>query len=130
MAYHDKLDRIFSEYIRLRDSDSKGMCKCISCGKMQFWREVDNGHLINRKHMSVRFDERNCHAQCRACNRFDEGNLMEYTVSFIDKYGKNELEKLRVRRHQSKKFAKFEIDELTKHYRKLVKEMKKEKGVE
>ena len=28
-----KLDKIFSEYIRLRDCDYKGNCKCISCGK-------------------------------------------------------------------------------------------------
>ncbi len=28
-----KLDKIFSEYIRKRDSDYKGYCKCISCSK-------------------------------------------------------------------------------------------------
>lgn len=29
-----KLDKIFSEYIRLRDADNNGMVRCISCMKI------------------------------------------------------------------------------------------------
>ena len=35
-----KLDRLFSEYIRRRDADA-GYCRCVTCGKLQHWREMD-----------------------------------------------------------------------------------------
>lgn len=41
MNYKDKLDRIFSEYIRLRDADNNGYIRCISCGKIVFWKDTD-----------------------------------------------------------------------------------------
>jgi hypothetical protein len=83
MNYKDKLDRIFSQYIRLRDADQNGYIRCISCGKIVLWKEADNGHFINRKHMSLRFSETNCNAQCRSCNRFDEGNMTGYNLGMI-----------------------------------------------
>jgi len=30
----DKLDSVFSKYIRLKYSDDRGNCRCISCGKV------------------------------------------------------------------------------------------------
>ncbi len=122
-----KLDRIFSEYIRLRDSDDLGYCTCISCGKVQYWKDVDNGHLINRKHMTVRFNEKNCHAQCRSCNRFSEGELAQYTAAFIDRYGRDQLDILFVQKNTGKKLDSFDLNVLADHYRAEVKKMKKSK---
>ena len=51
--------------------------------KIVLWKEADNGHFINRKHMSLRFSETNCNAQCRSCNRFDEGNMTGYNLGMI-----------------------------------------------
>ena len=78
-----KLDDVFSIYIRLRDSDDKGFCRCISCGKIQHWEDVDCGHYVNRSHMGTRYSERNCNAQCRHCNRFMEGNIQNYRKGLI-----------------------------------------------
>ena len=69
-----RLDKEFSLFIRLRDS-SGGYFKCISCGQIKPFEQADCGHYINRQHMSTRFDEMNCNAQCRKCNRFMEGNM-------------------------------------------------------
>lgn len=63
----DALDRAFSKFIRLRDSDDNGLCRCISCGKLHMWDDIDCGHFVNRRHMGTRFDEKNCNAQCRSC---------------------------------------------------------------
>ena len=45
----EKLDRIFSQYIRLKYSDSRGICQCISCMKRQPWNEIQNGHYMSKK---------------------------------------------------------------------------------
>jgi transposase len=58
MNYKAKLDKIFSEYIRLRDATlGDGYGTCISCGKIIYWKDNHCGHFINRKHMALRFNE-------------------------------------------------------------------------
>lgn len=118
------LDRVFSDYIRLRDADSSGYVRCISCGKIIHWKESDCGHYVNRKHLSTRWNERNCNGQCRSCNRFDEGNMLGYTRGLIKKYGEGVLNELDMLKHQVSKMTEFEGRLLIKHYKKKVKELK------
>ena len=63
----DKLDKVFSAYIRLRDAMPSGYFKCISCGQIKPFEQADCGHFFSRRHHSVRFDEDDCHAECRHC---------------------------------------------------------------
>jgi len=81
----DKLDRIFSLFIRYRDTMPNGYFQCISCGKIKPFNKADCGHYINRQHMSTRFDEMNCNAQCSHCNRFMEGNIQDYRRRLVAK---------------------------------------------
>lgn len=121
----DKLDRIFSTFIRLRDRiPGTQQIKCISCGKYVNWEQSDCGHYVNRKHKSTRWDEKNCSAQCRSCNRYDEGNIPGYTLGIQKKYGKDIVELLLHKKQQTSHFDQFEIDQLTNHYKKCVKELK------
>lgn len=120
----DALDRIFSKFIRLRDSQN-GYVKCISCGKIQAAEETDCGHFVNRKHMGTRFDEKNCNAQCRACNRFDEGNAAGYAKGLIEKYGAGVIDELLLKKQIGRKWSQFEIDELVKYYKAKIKQLTK-----
>lgn len=129
MNYKDKLDRIFSQYIRLRDADQNGYIRCISCGKIVFWKEADNGHFINRKHMSLRFSETNCNAQCRSCNRFDEGNMTGYNLGMIKKYGQQTVDLLIISKNKANKISNIEYKILIKHYQQEVKRLLKEKNL-
>lgn len=124
-----KLDTVFSQYIRLRDADGYGYIHCISCGKIVFWKEADNGHFINRKHMSLRFSETNCNAQCRACNRFDEGNMTGYNLGLIKKYGHQTIDLLIVAKNQLNKISDAEYKMLIKYYQDKVKLLLKEKNL-
>lgn len=129
MNYKDKLDRIFSQYIRLRDADQNGYIRCISCGKIVLWKEADNGHFINRKHMSLRFSETNCNAQCRSCNRFDEGNMTGYNLGMIKKYGQQTVDLLIISKNKANKISNIEYKILIKHYQQEVKRLLKEKNL-
>ena len=62
-----KLDRIFAQYIRLRDVMPNGYGQCISCGRIKHYRDLDCGHFYGRTHMSIRFDEDDCNAECKYC---------------------------------------------------------------
>lgn len=123
----EKLDRVFSEYIRLRDADEKGFCRCISCGKIAHWKDMDCGHFINRKHMALRFNDINCNAQCRACNRFDEGNMEGYRMGLIKKHGQVIIEKLYAMKNEVCRISSIEYSIAIKHYKKKVEKLKNEK---
>ena len=118
-----KLDTLFSQYIRLRDTDENGYGKCISCGKIIHWKDGDAGHYVNRKHMSLRYDEKNVNLQCRACNRYDEGNMIGYNHGLVEKYGDGAINYLNIKRHNICKMGKVEYEALIKHYHKKIREL-------
>ncbi len=124
-----KLDKEFSLFIRLRDAMLNGYFKCISCGQIKPFEQADNGHYINRQHMSTRFDEMNCNAQCRHCNRFMEGNIQNYRKGLIAKYGEQRVVLLEAKQGISRKFTDFEYEQLIKYYKVLNKKLKKERGL-
>ena len=111
-----KLDKVFSEYIRKRDTRN-GVFKCISCGRILPYEQADCGHYINRKHMATRFDEMNCNAQCRSCNRFDEGNIQGYRRGLVALYGEQQVNLLEAKKHNCRKYSDFEYEVLIKHYK-------------
>lgn len=125
----DTLDKVFSEFIRIRDSNKDGLISCVSCGKIVPWKESDNGHYINRKHNSTRYDEKNCNAQCRSCNRFDEGNIQGYRKGLIQKYGEYAVKILEMKKFNTCKMGQLEIDILGKEYKQKVKALKQQRGL-
>ena len=117
-----KLDKVFSEYIRKRDTRN-GVFKCISCGRLLPYEQADCGHYINRKHMATRFDEMNCNAQCRSCNRFDEGNIQGYRRGLVSLYGEQQVNLLEAKKHNFRKYSDFEYEVLIKHYKEEIKKL-------
>jgi hypothetical protein len=79
--------------------------------------QADAGHFINRRWMATRWREDNVHAQCRSCNRFDEGAGAGYTLFMIDKYGREHVEYLRLIKNETMKFSDFEVDLMLKEYK-------------
>ena len=124
----NKLDQIFSEYIRLRDSDNKGYINCCYCGLHIYWKNACNAHYFKRANMSLRFHEQNCHASHFECNSRSENDfniVKKYTKFMIKKYGNETLEYLEIMAKSTVKFTNYEINELTKHYKDKVLILKK-----
>lgn len=126
--YVKKLDKVFSEYIRLRDSMG-GYFRCISCGKIKPYEQADCGHYHSRTHMATRFDEDNCHAECRSCNRFSADHLIGYRKNLVLKIGQGRFDLLDFKASQTKKWSDFELKALIGHYKSLIIQLKKEKGL-
>jgi len=121
-----KLDKVFSMYIRLRDSkefDFKAF-KCISCGRILPFEDADAGHFFSRKHNSVRFNEKNVNAECKYDNRFNAEHLEFYRDNLIKKIGQKNFDILKWESSQTKKWSDFELKELIKYYNGLIIKMK------
>ena len=127
----NQLDTVFSQYIRLRDMiPNTTIFRCISCGMIKPINQADCGHYINRQHMSTRYSEINCNAQCRHCNRFDEGNMQGYRRGLVNKYGETKVTLLESQKYELRKYTEFEYKALIEYYKKEIKRLLKEKGLE
>lgn len=110
-----KADKLFSQYIRLRDSivatddDGNKMFygTCITCsynkmvawkdetGKLRFTKGWDAGHLISRGNLFLRYDEENVNLQdSYRCNRMRSGEIEKYREAVDVKYGAGTAKKL------------------------------------
>lgn len=91
-----KADKAMSQYIRQKYADASGFVKCVSCGKLDHWKNMDCGHFIPKSRgASIRYLEENVHPECPGCNRFNEGHLIDYTRYMIDMYGNDMIDELK-----------------------------------
>ncbi len=107
-----KLDIVFSQWVRLSNADNNGNCTCVTCNKSFFWKEIQAGHFISRKHYSTRWDERNVLPQCVGCNVFKYGEQYKYSI-FL---GTIVAKELYLKSKEIVKFSNNEIDEMIKDY--------------
>ena len=135
----EALWRIFSIYIRLRDSDDSGFCKCCTCEYVGYYKKSEHiensgkmqaGHFVPKKRgNSVYFLEENVHAQCDSCNLMQDGNLIPYTLFIEAKYGAGKSQEICDVAKTLKKFKAFEFEEMTDYYTKEVERLKNEKRI-
>tara|TARA_R100000541_G_scaffold551_1_gene3746 strand:+ start:1986 stop:2378 length:393 start_codon:yes stop_codon:yes gene_type:complete len=115
-----KLDSVFSQYIRLKDADEFGNATCFTCGKVDHWKKLQNGHFQSRKHYSTRWLEQNCQIQCAGCNVFRYGEQFLFSKYLDEKYGDGTSEELYYKAKQTIKLADFELEEMILKYKSLV----------
>lgn len=110
-----KLDNIFSKFIRLRDADKNGLIRCCACGVLIPWEDSDCSHFVSRQYLFTRYEQKNCHASCRKCNRFLEGNKEAYALFLVRKYGAGIFEELN--ENKWKPCLNFPYEEYIQHYK-------------
>lgn len=116
------LDKIFSEYIRKRKADKNGISKCITCGKSDYWKNLQCGHFISRKQYSTRWDENNCEVQCSGCNVFKYGEQYKFGVYLDAHYGEGTANNLLVKSRKITKFSNIDLITMIEDYKKKVAE--------
>ena len=124
-----KLDKVFALYIRLRDTMPSGYCRCISCGRIKPFAEIDCGHYHGRMHMATRFDEDNCHGECHFCNRMSADHLIKYRENLVKKIGQQKVDWLNVKAHSSKHFLDCELESMIEYYTREAKKLSSLKGI-
>lgn len=112
----NKLDKVFSQYIRMRDG------VCVVCGTKD---NLQCGHLYSRIAYSTRWDEDNAFAQCRNCNmrhEYDFEPLRKYAEM---KHGKKKLKKIYIKYKTPVKLSNNDLQDLIKYYQNKLKEVEK-----
>lgn len=118
-----KLDQIFSLYIRTRDSDKRGYCKCCTCGKKLKIKQIHCGHFMSRRHMATRWDEENVSAQCCSCNTFRGGEQYKFALFLNEKYNTDKSSELLQKSRQTTKYSITDLEEMIEHYKTLLEKL-------
>ena len=123
----EKLDIIFSRFIRLRDTNQEGIGNCIDCGERGEWHEFDTGHFISRDRLATRWDEMNCAAQKSSCNRFHSGRQFEFSKGLDNRYGAGTADSILAKSYQEIKYSTVEMKDLIVYYQEKVERLLKDK---
>lgn len=122
-----QLDKVFSAYIRIRNTDENGVGECVTCAKPLHWKEGDAGHFITRAALSTRFEPRNVHLQCKKCNVFGSGMQYLHGKKIDEIYGAGTAETLYMISRQSVKISPVEYQELIALYTRYFQEIERTK---
>ena len=98
-----ELDKWFSLFIRLRDANEYGMVQCFTC---------------------------NVQPQSPADNLFGQGEQYKFGLNLDAKYGEGTAEELELKSHLTLKMTRVDYEDKISYYKDLVKNLKKEKGIE
>lgn len=123
----EKLDRVFSVYVRLRDSNDFGWGTCVTCKRHILWKEGDAGHFMTRNHLATRFHPHNVHLQCKGCNGPRGGEQYAHGLAVDERHGEGTAEKLRLLSKKQHRITRHEYEELITHYSEAVAELKRHK---
>ena len=101
---------------RISAADEWGYCKCVSCGKLDHYKNMDGGHFIPKGSSSRwALEESNVNPQCKGCNGFSmkHGSVeAQYTLWMIDWVGKDQVEYMLATKNDPVKFYAADYREM------------------
>jgi len=124
-----ELDAIFSTFVRLRDCTLNGEATCVTCGAVNHYKKMQNGHFMSRRHMSTRFEVMNTAVQCMGCNMYNQGMQYEMSKYLDKKYGEGTAEAMQLKSRQLGKIGRHDYDYMIDLYKDKVKTIKLNKSI-
>lgn len=110
----------FNAWIRLRDHD----LPCVSCGRFHEGQWHAGHYKTVGAHPELRFEPLNVHKQCAPCNNHKSGDVVNFRTELLKRMGPGNVEWVEGK-HAPKRYTIEDLQAITKHYRALVREMKK-----
>lgn len=119
--YKKKAWENFSKYIRTRDclrftgSPERGVC--VTCKRPYLFTQLQAGHFIAGRNNAVLFDEEAVYSQCYGCNVGRGGAHVEYFIFMEQEHGREKIDELRLKRHQTVIFKQPDYERIAEEYK-------------
>lgn len=123
----NKLDKVFSKFIRLSYSDEFGYAHCYTSGIKIHWKSLHAGHFIDREHMATRWDITNVYPQSFIENVIRRGNLKTFRINLVMEMGEESVLELEKLGRQTRVWKESELKAKIDYYTNLVKELENER---
>ena len=120
----DKLRQTIARFEGARKRGGIWLNSCVTCGQVLRCDKANGGHFIPRGCMPLRWDEKNVHCQCVACNLWKNGSYIEYSQWFLKQYGEQIFDRYvdTYRKWRTGKIPALKIGELRLVYDRLLKQ--------
>ncbi len=120
--YMKEAQAAFNAWVRERDAG----LPCISCGTTASVQYAAGHYRTTQAAPELRFEPLNVHRQCnRNCNMGKSGNLIEYRIGLVARIGAEKVAWLEGL-HEPKKYTIEDLQQITAHYRALLRDLKKQ----
>lgn len=109
-----------------------GMCACVTCGKLDHWKNLQGGHFIQRGKLSTKLVEENIHPQCGGCNLYrmkEATGVLEYRRFMVATYGEQFVQELEQLAKQPKKFMRYELESLIDDLKTRIRDQEQRLGI-
>ena len=128
-SYKNELNELFSLYVRLEKADPDGWVECYTCGKKKHYKEMQCGHFVPGRTLGILWETTNARPQCKACNVFLHGNLIEYYPKMQKEIGQEEIDRLKRLRKLPVKLSREWYETMIDTYDGYVSRRKSELGL-
>lgn len=129
----EKAWKLCSIYVRLKNANESGFCRCFTCEKWSHWRNFHAGHFVDGRGNSILFDTRGIRPQCYLCNIHKSGNPIEFMIALEQEMGKRKAMKIRdelvIAKRQPKSMSEFDYEELITDFDSKITDLLEEKGL-
>ena len=125
----DEAACILQRIVRLKAADDNGYARCVTCGKVEPWQDLQGGHFISRTYTAHKCLEENIHPQCAYCNGFSQTSLIAYTKFMYDTYGVSFVDRLMATKNDITKYTRPEIMCIIEDLKSYEKQVRREKGL-
>ena len=122
----DMAAKLLQRYVRLKASDDNGYCQCVTCGKIDHYKNMQGGHFMPRGRTVFKLFEENIHVQCPACNLWGMKQahyVLRYRQWMVDTYGENRIRAMeRLAWRASPKFDREEVIQFARDLKEQIKD--------
>jgi hypothetical protein len=109
----EKAAKLLQRYVRLKASDDNGYAQCVTCNKIDHYKNLQGGHFIPRGRTIFKLFEENIHPQCAHCNCWGMKQahyVLKYRQYMVDTYGERRIRAMeRLAWRASPKFNREEV---------------------
>ena len=122
----EKAAKLMQRLVRLKAADDLGYCTCVTCGKVDHYKNMQGGHFYGRRHLVFKVFIENCHVQCPGCNMYGmkTTKIQEaYRIYMEDMYGARRIRAMqRLAWRAAPKFNREEVIQFQRDLKEKIKE--------
>ncbi len=110
-------------------ANNGGYIKCVTCGKVDHFNNLQGGHFIERGKKSVKLVEEQIWPQCQQCNAWrmkTTSGVLEYRAYMVDTYGEKFVQELIELSKQVWKPTRSEVEQIHADFKQRLAELEAE----
>ena len=122
----EKAAKLLQRLVRLKASDDNGYCQCVTCDKIDHYKNMQGGHFIPRGRTIFKLYEPNIQVQCPSCNLWGMKQahyVLRYRQWMVDYYGERRVKAMeRLAWRASPKFNREEVIQFARDLKEQIKD--------